>query len=181
MNKALFLDRDGVLNEVVIRNGVVGSPRCVDELEIIDSAREVIRTAKDLGYMSIVVTNQPDVGRNKMDSAELEKMHDAIERVFPVDLIQTCMSCEDSDFRRKPNPGMLLEAAEKFNIDLKQSLFLGDGEKDVIAGRRAGVETILLQTYYNVPVHGTADRNVNSFMEVIDHLQAGAKGAAGVF
>lgn len=181
MNKALFLDRDGVLNKVVIRNGIVGSPRRVAELEIIDSAREVVKIAKDRGYMSIIVTNQPDVGRNKMDLAELEKMHDAIEQVFPVDLIQTCTSCDDSDFRRKPNPGMILEAAEKFNIDLKHSLFLGDSEKDVIAGRRAGVETILLQTYYNVQVHGKAGRNVNTLGEVIDFLQVGAKGAESVF
>ena len=181
MNKALFLDRDGVINKVVMRNGVVASPRCVEELEIFDLAREVVKTAKGLGYMAIIVTNQPDVGRNRMDLATLEKMHGAIERVFPVDLIQTCTSCDNYDFRRKPNPGMILEAAERFNIDLKQSLLLGDSEKDIIAGWRAGVETILLHTYYNSEIHGKADRDVSSFGEVIDYLQTGAVGAESVF
>lgn len=166
MKKALFLDRDGILNKVVIRNGIVSSPRLLTEFEIIGEAIKVVETAKTLGYMRIVVTNQPDIERKKMDVSELEKIHKTLNKTFLLDDILVCTSSDNSDFRRKPNPGMLFEAAEKFNINLGNSFFLGDSNKDIIAGKKAGVKTILLQTDYNVDVHGIADYNINALSEV---------------
>lgn len=173
MSKALFLDRDGILNKIVMRDGVAGSPRFSSEFEIIDDAKEVVKAAKNLNYLTVVVTNQPDIDRKKMGFMELEKMHQIIQHSFQIDCILVCMSGNNSDFRRKPNPGMLLEAAEKFNIDLKESFLLGDSDKDIIAGRDAGVKTILLQTGYNTHIHGTADYNIHVLSEVINILSGG--------
>jgi D-glycero-D-manno-heptose 1,7-bisphosphate phosphatase len=170
VKKALFLDRDGILNKVVIRNGTVSSPWFLSEFEIMNEAIRVVEAAKALGYMTIVVTNQPDIERKKMNISELEKIHELLNRIFPLDAILVCTSCDNSDFRRKPNPGMLFEAAKRFKINLEDSFFLGDSEKDIIAGKRAGVKTILLQTDYNTNIHGIADYNINTLSEVINIL-----------
>ncbi|CUS76812.1 haloacid dehalogenase superfamily, subfamily IA, variant 1 with third motif having Dx(3-4)D or Dx(3-4)E [Candidatus Kryptonium thompsonii] len=105
-----------------------------------------------------------------MNISELEKIHELLNRIFPLDAILVCTSCDNSDFRRKPNPGMLFEAAKRFKINLEDSFFLGDSEKDIIAGKRAGVKTILLQTDYNTNIHGIADYNINTLSEVINIL-----------
>lgn len=173
-NKALFIDRDGILNKVVIRDGVVGSPRHISEFEMIATAGDMVRAARDLGYLTVVVTNQPDIGRKKMGVAELVRMHDAVSRELSPDFINVCTSCDDGDFRRKPNPGMLLEAMEAFAINPAGSFLLGDGEKDMLAGERAGVQTILLKTGYNAAVHGRAGLCVDSLAEVVSLLKTAA-------
>ena len=171
MNKALFLDRDGILNEATERDGQFGSPRAFSDLELIEDAKHLVIAAKKLNYLTVVITNQPDLGRKKMDAAELEKMHDLLRKEFLIDGIEICISGVDSDYRRKPNPGMLLDAARKHRISLKDSFFLGDGQKDIIAGRKAGVRTILLETHYNSDIHGMGDYNCKTTKEVINLLR----------
>jgi D-glycero-D-manno-heptose 1,7-bisphosphate phosphatase len=166
MNKALFLDRDGILNRIVMRNGQVSSPWSIGEFEIIHEAGWLVNTAKKKNYLVIVVTNQPDVARGSMTMTDLEAMNRLVRASFSIDDLGMCTSADDSDFRRKPNPGMILEMAEKWGIALGDSFFLGDGEKDIIAGRRAGVRTILLQNSENQSIHGTADYNCSSYAEV---------------
>jgi D-glycero-D-manno-heptose 1,7-bisphosphate phosphatase len=167
MNRALFLDRDGILNRVVMRNGQVSSPWSLGEFEIIHKAGELVNAAKKKNYLVIVVTNQPDVARGNMTLADLEAMNQLVRETFSIDDLGMCASADDSDFRRKPNPGMILEMAEKWGIALGDSFFLGDGEKDIVAGRRAGVKTILLQNHDNQSIHGTADYNCSSYVGVI--------------
>ena len=170
MSRALFLDRDGILNKVVVRDGQIGSPRSLSEFEIIFEAKALVSTAKARGYLVVVITNQPDVGRGKMNLDELESMHQTLRKTFSIDEIGVCMTADDSDFRRKPNPGMIFELADKWGIVLGHSFFLGDSEKDIAAGKRAGVKTILLQNSYNQNIHGTADYNCSSYAEVIGLL-----------
>jgi D-glycero-D-manno-heptose 1,7-bisphosphate phosphatase len=166
MNKALFLDRDGILNKIVMRNGQVSSPWSIGEFEIIRKASELVNAAKKKNYLVIVVTNQPDVARGNMTMTDLEAMNRLVRESFSIDDLGMCTSADDSDFRRKPNPGMILEMAQKWGIALGDSFFLGDGEKDITAGRRAGVKTILLQNPDNQSIHGTADYNCSSYAEV---------------
>jgi D-glycero-D-manno-heptose 1,7-bisphosphate phosphatase len=170
VNKALFLDRDGILNKVVMRDGQAGSPRSTGEFEIIIEAKDLVNRAKAREYLVIVVTNQPDVGRGIMNLADLEAMHRILRGTFPIDDIEVCTNGDDSDFRRKPNPGMILELAERFRVDLINSFLLGDNEKDISAGKRAGVKTILLKKPYNKDIHGFADYDCSTYAEVMNLL-----------
>ncbi|MGA9364098.1 MAG: HAD-IIIA family hydrolase [Bacteroidota bacterium] len=170
MNKALFLDRDGILNKVVMRNGQVGSPRSVSEFEIIIEAKDLVNRSKAREYLVLVVTNQPDVGRGVMNFAEVEAMHRILRGTFSIDDITVCTTGDDSDFRRKPNPGMILELAERFKVDLTNSFLLGDNQKDIAAGKTAGVKTILLKKPYNKDIQGIADYDCSTYAEVMNVL-----------
>ncbi len=171
MSKALFLDRDGIINEVVMRDGRPSSPYYLEEFALIPEAIKLAHVAKKLGFALILVTNQPDVSRGLLARSELKKMHEALKVHIPFDRIEVCTSSNDAYFRRKPNPGMLLQSAEALNINLSHSFFLGDSLKDLQAGKRAGVITILLQTDYNRFIHGLGDMNCNSFKEIINVIK----------
>lgn len=146
----VFLDRDGVINKVVMREGKPGSPRSMEEFEWEDGAQEAIATLKNSGYPIIVVTNQPDVARNKMDRASINRIHQRIYDKIKVDEVVVCVHDDaDACHCRKPNPGMLIESAKKWNFDCKKSFIVGDGWKDMEAGKAAGCTTILLDRPYN--------------------------------
>jgi D-glycero-D-manno-heptose 1,7-bisphosphate phosphatase len=165
--RALFLDRDGIVNEVVMRNGSPASPRSLSELKLIPEAIELAREAKKLQFLIVLITNQPDIARNLMTRYELNEIHEEIAKKISFDQIEVCMSANDTHFRRKPNQGMLLQSAKKLNISLADSFFLGDSLKDLQAGKRAGVTTILLQTDYNRFIHGMGDFNCDCFEEIL--------------
>ena len=170
MKKALFLDRDGILNEVVIRGTTVSSPRSIAEFKVIPNARAIVESVRNKGYYVVIVTNQPDVSRGLLRSEDLDAMHGSLRGAVPVDEIRFCLSADDNDPRRKPNPGMILESVKDNDLSVGNSFFLGDSEKDIQAGRRAGVKTVLLQTKYNVRLHGQADHNINSLEEILNLL-----------
>jgi len=168
---ALFLDRDGILNRVVMRWARASSPRSYSEFQLIEEAVELVWRAKQLGFCTVLVTNQPDIARRKMKREELEKMHTALQSTVPLDAIEVCTSADDRCFRRKPNPGMLLQSSKRLDLCLRHSLFLGDSLRDIEAGRRAGVPTILYQTSYNGEIHGLGDFNCNTFSEVLTLIE----------
>ncbi|MBS0625119.1 MAG: HAD-IIIA family hydrolase [Verrucomicrobia bacterium] len=165
MSKALFLDRDGVLNKVVLRDGKVGSPRTFQEFELIPEAISFVKSAKELGFCTILITNQPDISRKKMTRYQMARMHQKLREEMPIDYIEVCTSSDDACFRRKPNPGMLLESANRYKINLSASFFIGDSIKDIEAGKRANVRTILLKTEYNQNIDG--DFNCQSYKEAL--------------
>lgn len=166
MNRAIFLDRDGILNHVVMRGSTVASPRTLEEFAIQDQAAGLVNAVKTKGFLAIVVTNQPDIGRGLMDAAILKQMHETLLAAMPLDAIYVAESGSDADPRRKPNPGMLLEAADKWKVDLAHSWLIGDSIKDIEAGARAGVGTILLETAYNTTIHGSAHHNLRSLIQI---------------
>jgi len=150
MNRAVFFDRDGVINNVLFRDGRPASPRSFEEFELSEGIRPAIARLRAAGFLNIVVTNQPDIARNLMLEEHLNRMHRFIKSRLAVDDIIVCCHDDGDDCRcRKPKPGMLLEAAEKWRIDLNKSFIIGDGWKDIEAGRAAGCCTILLQSRYN--------------------------------
>jgi D-glycero-D-manno-heptose 1,7-bisphosphate phosphatase len=153
MNRAVFIDRDGVINKAIIKDGQAYSPRHFGEFEFMQSVADQIRKIKEAGYYVIVVTNQPDISRGNMDISELNKMTEAIKASLPVDEIFICPH-DDSDncLCRKPKPGMLLDAAKRYEIDLNKSFFIGDGWKDMGAAKNAGCMGILIGTFYNKDV-----------------------------
>ncbi len=148
--RAVFFDRDGVLNRVVWRDGKPASPRSPDELVIDPDAAETLALVREAGYRVFVVTNQPDVRRGLMTDAALDAIHDEISHRLPIDEIAACRHDNaDACDCRKPLPGMLLSLAKRWEIDLHGSWMVGDQDRDTACGRAAGVQTVLLKRPYN--------------------------------
>ena len=167
MKRAVFLDRDGVINKVAIKDGKAYSPRCFDEFEFVENVAGQLERIKEAGYLTVVVTNQPDIARGKMDISELHKMSDIIRRNLAVDDIFVCLHDDiDNCHCRKPKPGMMFDAAKKYDIDLSNSFLVGDSWKDMEAARNAGCEGILVKASYNKDV--TCSRSVENLAEAID-------------
>lgn len=142
---AAFLDRDGVLNKPILRSACVGSPRCLEEFDLVAGAAQAVAMLRDAGLLVIVVTNQPEVARGLIAPAQLERMHRRLKEATAVDAIYTCphddrhaCSC------RKPSPGLLLQAAAEWRIALGISYMVGDSWKDIEAGTAAGCQTFLV-------------------------------------
>jgi D-glycero-D-manno-heptose 1,7-bisphosphate phosphatase len=167
---AVFFDRDGILNEIVMRGETVGSPRVLGEFLFKPGARKLVASARDAGFLCIVVTNQPDIERGFQSQVELDAMHRLLEEELSPDGIEVCPAGSADDRRKKPNPGMLLDAAERWAIDLGRSWIVGDSDKDIGAGRLAGIKTILLATEYNKEAHAAADFCFRSLAEIADFL-----------
>ncbi len=172
MRRACFLDRDGILNEVILRDGVVSSPWNLAEFRLLPGAKDVVAAAVAAGFVPVVVTNQPDIERGNLETSELEKMHHLLRNALGLSEIEVCGTADNADPRRKPNSGMLTDAARRLGLDLGSSIFIGDSLKDVKAGRSAGVFTVLLETGYNASAHGQADRGVRSHGEMVDLLRS---------
>jgi D-sedoheptulose 7-phosphate isomerase len=150
MSSGVFLDRDGVINRVVMRNGRPASPRTIEEFEFESGIKNAVSMLKEGGLPVIVVTNQPDIARGMMARSTLEDMTERIYTSLGIDAIRICPH-DDADRCncRKPKPGMLLEAAAICNVDCSRSFMIGDGWKDMEAGRAAGCVNILLDRPYN--------------------------------
>ena len=148
--KAIFFDRDGVLNKLVSRDGSFYSPQTFEDLEIVDEAREVIKLVHGMGYLAIVISNQPDISRGKLEQSELDKMTGLLFEELNVDDVFYCTHDDDNDTGcRKPAPGLFYMAQEKYNIDFSLSFMIGDTWKDVDAAKNAGIAMILLSKNYN--------------------------------
>jgi len=146
---AVFLDRDGVLNEVTVRNGKPYPPRDLSELVITHGAGAALEELKSEGFLLIVVTNQPDVARGKADRADVDKINAQLTAILPLDAIEVCEHDDKQECNcRKPKPGMILRAREKFCVDLAGSFMVGDRWRDIEAGRRAGCRTVLIGDGY---------------------------------
>jgi D-glycero-D-manno-heptose 1,7-bisphosphate phosphatase len=141
----VFLDRDGVLNRLVMRDGRGLSPRRLGDFRLLPGAGGAVRALQGAGFLVIVVTNQPDVARGFLDAAELGRMHEILAGKLGVDAIYTCThDDQDGCCCRKPQPGLLLRAGEEWSVDLSASYLIGDSWKDVGAGRAAGCRTVLV-------------------------------------
>jgi D-glycero-D-manno-heptose 1,7-bisphosphate phosphatase len=164
---AVFLDRDGVINEVVFRHGRPTSPRTVTEFRFCDGILEPLDRLVARGYRLFVVTNQPDVTRGLLPLESLEAMTNRILATLPVERVLTCTH-DDADgcSCRKPKPGLLQQAADTTAIDLAKSFIIGDSWKDVQAGCNAGCKTILLQRDYNQGI--SADYRVDSLSQAVE-------------
>lgn len=176
--KAIFLDRDGTINKYV------GFLRNIDDFELIDGVTQAIQKINASGYLAIIVTNQPVIARGEVTVPQLQEIHNKMETLLGLegaylDAIYYCPHHPHKGYAgeipelkidcdcRKPKPGMLLKAAEDFNIDLNQSYMVGDGENDVKAGIAAGCQAVLLSDNPNVEQFGQADTlaSVRDFVE----------------
>jgi D-glycero-D-manno-heptose 1,7-bisphosphate phosphatase len=146
---AIFLDRDGVLNEAILRNGKPYPPRDLSEFIVTCGARGALEKLKQEGFLLIVVTNQPDIARGQVSRADVDEMNAQLAATLPLDAIEVCGHDDDEQCDcRKPKPGMILRAREKLGVDPAGSFMVGDRWRDIEAGRRAGCRTILIGSGY---------------------------------
>jgi D-glycero-D-manno-heptose 1,7-bisphosphate phosphatase len=147
--RAVFLDRDGVLNRSLVSQGKPYPPASPDEVEILPGVLEALRRLRAAGFLLICVTNQPDVARGTQRRDVVEAIHRVLLQSLDLDEILTCYHDDDDCCAcRKPRPGLLLEAATRHAINLGESFMVGDRWRDIEAGHRAGCCTILIEYGY---------------------------------
>jgi D-glycero-D-manno-heptose 1,7-bisphosphate phosphatase len=149
VRRAVFLDRDGVINRSLTRGGRPYAPTTLADFEILPGVAEALLTLRRAGYLNIVVTNQPDIKTGKQSIELLQLMHERMLKELALDDIQYCPHIdEDKCTCRKPHPGMLLDAAERLQIDLSASWMIGDRWRDIAAGQAAGCHCCFIDHGY---------------------------------
>ena len=175
MRRAVFLDRDGTLNLLVPRpDGTWASPRSPAEFKLVEGISRQVERLRSAGFLAILATNQPDLARGFLDSQVLEAMHQELMKQAPLDGIMVCAHDDaDNCLCRKPRPGMLMQAAERWEIDLPGSFMVGDSWKDMEAARAAGVKDILINAPYNQEV--ACSIRAKSLESACDYILAQAR------
>lgn len=182
-HKAVFLDRDGVLNRAMIRDGNPYPPDTLAELQILSDAPGALRALSAAGFLLIGVTNQPDVARGTQRREVVEAINAALLATLPLHEILVCYHDDrDGCDCRKPLPGLLLQAAATHAIDLSSSFMIGDRWKDVETGRRAGCATVLIEYGYaeTGPDRHRPDHVVHSLSEAAERILNKSRPAGGV-
>jgi len=148
--RAVFLDRDGVLNATTVRGNVSYPPASAAEVQILPGVSTALGRLKNLGFLLIVVTNQPDIARGTQFASEVDAINRILRDSLPLDSIRVCPHDNaDNCSCRKPKPGMIVDAAKEFDVDLAASFMVGDRWSDIIAGAAAGCKTVLIQQAYS--------------------------------
>ena len=178
LQKAIFLDRDGTINEY---KGFIRTP---NEFDLIPGVSQAIKKINDSGYLAIVITNQPVLARGETSFETMEKIHNKMETLLGndgayLDAIYYCPHHPHKGFKgeipelkiececRKPKPGLLLQAAKDFNISLENSYMIGDSENDILAGKNAGCKTILVNKEYKNFGQDESYENLNKAIETV--------------
>jgi D-glycero-D-manno-heptose 1,7-bisphosphate phosphatase len=148
---AVFLDRDGVINRALEREGKPYPPPSLKEFEVLPEVPAACARLKQAGFLLVVVTNQPDVGRGTLKRETVETIHAEMCRQLPIDHVEVCyhpgQGASECDCR-KPKPGMVLRAARELDIDLARSWMVGDRWRDIDCGHAAGCRTIFIDRGY---------------------------------
>jgi D-glycero-D-manno-heptose 1,7-bisphosphate phosphatase len=164
--RAVFLDRDGVINRPVVRAGRPYPPDSLAQLEIFPDVPQALRALKAGGYRLIVVTNQPDVARGTLPRAVVDAIHARLESILTLDAV---LACTHDDYDRcecrKPLPGLITHASRELNIDCTASYMIGDRWRDIEAGRRAGCKTFFIDRAYDESPPASYDFRVGSLLE----------------
>jgi D-glycero-D-manno-heptose 1,7-bisphosphate phosphatase len=172
MKRAVFLDRDGVINRPIVRDGKPYPPVRVEEFELLPGVAEACAKLKTAGFLLVVATNQPDVGRGTLAREIVEAIHAEMRAVLPLDHIEVCYDAgaahgQPSEFR-KPAPGMLLRSARELAIDLPRSWMVGDRWRDIDCGAAAGCRTILVDYGYDEQLKALPDFTVRDLAEAAE-------------
>ena len=172
MKAAVFLDRDGVINRSIVRNGRPYPPQRLEDLEILPGVQEALERLKVAGFATVVVTNQPDVARGRQTREVVEAMHSRLAELLSLDEFRVCYhDDQDGCSCRKPKPGLLMQTPI---YDLARSVMVGDRWRDVEAGRRAGCRAAVLIDYDYAGEELTAEPDVRfrSLAESVDWILA---------
>jgi D-glycero-D-manno-heptose 1,7-bisphosphate phosphatase len=169
--RAVFLDRDGVINRAIVLEKKPYPPTSVEQLEILPNVASALEHLHDSDFKLIVVTNQPDVARGTQSRVIVEAMHEWLCARLPIDAVFTCFHDNaDKCNCRKPAPGLLLEAASKYRIDLTSSFMIGDRWRDIEAGKRAGCKTLFIDYEYDEKLLSQPDVTVSSLLDAANWI-----------
>lgn len=145
--KAVFLDRDGVINEILLRNGKLSVPYGIEEFKILKNVKEAIRSLKKQNFLCIVITNQPDIEKGNLEEAILLEINAFIKQEIGIDEVYFCPHSKDGGCNcKKPMTGMIQQALKHWNIDLSKSWVIGDRWRDIDMGKAIGTKTILINS-----------------------------------
>lgn len=176
--RAVFLDRDGVVSRSNVRNGLPYAPTELSDFEILPEVPEACRRLKAAGFVLVVATNQPDVGRGTMKKEIVEAMNAKMCGEVPIDRVEVCYHPGHGQSNcdcRKPKPGLLVNSAREMGIDLAQSWMVGDRWRDIDCGHAAGCRTIFIDRGYAEKLKQPADFTVKNLAEAADLILAGLK------
>jgi D-glycero-D-manno-heptose 1,7-bisphosphate phosphatase len=149
MKRAIFLDRDGVLNEPVVRDGKPYPPASPEDLLICEGAPAALEDLRRLGFALVCVTNQPDISRGALSGQTLDAINARLMAALPLDAIFVCRHDDADDCScRKPKPGLIHQAATEFGLDVAASYLVGDRWRDIEAGTAAGCRTVFIDRGY---------------------------------
>jgi D-glycero-D-manno-heptose 1,7-bisphosphate phosphatase len=171
--RAVFLDRDGVINKPMVREGRPHPPADVKGFELYEDVPAGCARLHAAGYLLVVVTNQPDVARGAQTRAAVDAMHRKLLDALPqIARVEVCwhagIEWADPCDCRKPQPGMALRAAKALNIDLGQSFLVGDRWRDVDCGHAAGCRTVLIDRNYSEALRRLPHWTVKSFGQAVE-------------
>lgn len=166
MNKAVFLDRDGVLNQTIFRNGKARAPYVKEDFRLFAGVVEGVALLKAHGFLTIIVTNQPDVARGWVSLEAVHMINQMIRQQVQIDDIKICFHTDEDKCQcRKPKPGMLLEATHDWKIDLSNSFMVGDRLSDIEAGKSAGCRSFLIGDGYQEVSSAKPDQQFKSLLD----------------
>jgi D-glycero-D-manno-heptose 1,7-bisphosphate phosphatase len=170
--RAVFFDRDGVLNRAIVRDGKPYPPASAAEMEIVEGAATALARLKQLRFLLLVVTNQPDIARGTQSRAAVDAIHDTMRQVLPIDEFLVCAHDDGEGCQcRKPLPGLMIEAQQRHGIDLDRSFLVGDRWRDVEAGQAAGCRTVFLDFHYREKGPAVPpDASVASLADAVDWI-----------
>ncbi len=170
-NKAVFLDRDGVLNNTIVIGGKPYPPHCLSEAKILDGVALATQVLIDNGFLLIVVTNQPDVARGTTSRETVEAINQFLQERLKIDEFVICYhDSSDECICRKPKPGGILEVAIRKSIDLSRSFMVGDRWRDIEAGRSAGLKTVFINYNYHEKQPDSFDQQASSLLEALPFI-----------
>lgn len=173
LRRAVFLDRDGVLNRLLSGGPAGTSPQSVAETEIYPDVPEALDRLRRAGFLLIVTTNQPDVARGKTSRSGVEAIHAFLAERLPLDDIQVCYHDDPDECAcRKPKPGMIMAAAERFGVDVAASYMVGDRWRDIDAGLAAGCTPILIERGHDEVLRSTPSAVVTSLAEAAAWIES---------
>jgi len=171
LRPAVFLDRDGVLNEAIVRDGKPFPPQSPDELVVIPGIADACARLRAHGLVLVVVTNQPDIARGRQSESAVAAINASLRRQVEVDALYVCPHDNDDGCTcRKPKPGMLLRAAEDLGLDLGRSFLVGDRWSDIEAGQSAGCRTVYIKNGYQEKEPTAPDRVMGNPVEALDWI-----------
>jgi D-glycero-D-manno-heptose 1,7-bisphosphate phosphatase len=172
LKKAVFLDRDGVLNSVLLKDGKPYPPESLEELSILPGVHEAINAFKKLQFEIVVVTNQPDVARGKSSEEKVNLIHEYLGSSLGIENFYACLHDDvDECSCRKPLPGMIVEAAMRIGIDLARSYMIGDRWRDIEAGQLAGCICYFIDYSYLEKRPSSPFISVGSLFEAAKHIE----------
>jgi D-glycero-D-manno-heptose 1,7-bisphosphate phosphatase len=148
--RAVFLDRDGVINRAIVKDGKPFAPVSLDQFEILPGVHQALLNTRNAGFLNVVVTNQPDIATGKQNREVLNAMHAILRKQLAIDAIQVCPHTDHDHCEcRKPKPGMLLAASREMNIELSASYLVGDRWRDIVAGQKVDCKCYFIDYGYD--------------------------------